>query len=127
MPLRWDIGTNRISSNSPNTGYDTKFLQHPTQYATASYWVQCSISDMIFAGHTHGGQVRVPGFGALVANCDIPLWQARGLSDWNHAGHTVRHPKNVVALGALLALPLRKQVRRREPGDPLCAAFCGFI
>ena len=38
-------------------------------------------ADAIFAGHTHGGQVRVPGFGALVANCDIPLRQARGLSD----------------------------------------------
>ena len=42
-------------------------------------------ADMIFAGHTHGGQVRLPGFGALVANCDIPLRQARGLSDWTHA------------------------------------------
>jgi predicted TIM-barrel fold metal-dependent hydrolase len=50
LPLSLHIGTNRISSNSPNNGYDTKFLQHPTQYATASYWVQCSISDMIFAG-----------------------------------------------------------------------------
>ena len=40
------------------------------------------------AGHTHGGQVRVPGFGALVANCDIPLRQASGLSSWHESGHT---------------------------------------
>ena len=40
---------------------------------------------MIFAGHTHGGQVCVPGFGALVTNCDIPRRQARGLSIWTHA------------------------------------------
>lgn len=40
---------------------------------------------MIFAGHTHGGQVRLPGYGALVANCDIPRKQARGLSLWRHA------------------------------------------
>jgi predicted MPP superfamily phosphohydrolase len=40
---------------------------------------------MIFAGHTHGGQVCVPGFGALVTNCDIPRKQVKGLSIWRHA------------------------------------------
>lgn len=42
-------------------------------------------ADVIFAGHTHGGQVRVPGYGALVTNCDIPRDQAQGLSLWQHA------------------------------------------
>ena len=36
--------------------------------------------DLMLAGHTHGGQVRLPGIGALVANCDLPLDQARGAS-----------------------------------------------
>lgn len=40
---------------------------------------------VIFAGHTHGGQVCVPGYGALVTNCDIPRNQVRGLSLWHHA------------------------------------------
>ena len=39
----------------------------------------------IFAGHTHGGQVRAPGLPALVTNCDIPADQASGLSHWSHA------------------------------------------
>ena len=34
---------------------------------------------LLFAGHTHGGQVCVPGFGALVTNCDLDRARAKGL------------------------------------------------
>jgi uncharacterized protein len=64
-------------------------------------------ADVIFGGHTHGGQVRIP-FSpkALVANCDIPLDQARGLSTWSHDGRTV--PLNVSAgLGHSIYAPVR--------------------
>jgi predicted MPP superfamily phosphohydrolase len=36
--------------------------------------------DLILAGHTHGGQLCLPGIGALVTNCDLPTGQAKGLS-----------------------------------------------
>ncbi len=36
--------------------------------------------DVVLSGHTHGGQVRLPGIGALVGNCDLPLDQVRGAS-----------------------------------------------
>jgi uncharacterized protein len=43
---------------------------------------------LVFAGHTHGGQLCIPGFGALVTNCDLPRQQAKGLSRWSSAGRT---------------------------------------
>ncbi|MFD0996468.1 metallophosphoesterase [Pseudoclavibacter chungangensis] len=42
-------------------------------------------ADAIFAGHTHGGQVCVPLYGALVTNCDIPRRQVSGASSWRSA------------------------------------------
>ncbi len=36
--------------------------------------------DLLLAGHTHGGQLRVPGYGALVTNCGIDRDRASGLS-----------------------------------------------
>ncbi|XNQ41145.1 metallophosphoesterase [Georgenia phoenicis] len=39
-------------------------------------------ADVILAGHTHGGQLRVPGYGALVTNCDLDRERASGLHGW---------------------------------------------
>lgn len=38
--------------------------------------------DLLLAGHTHGGQVCVPGVGALVTNCGLDRRYARGLHPW---------------------------------------------
>ncbi|MCK9795207.1 metallophosphoesterase [Isoptericola sp. 4D.3] len=39
-------------------------------------------ADVVLAGHTHGGQLRLPGYGALVTNCDIDRRRASGLHGW---------------------------------------------
>lgn len=44
---------------------------------------------LVLAGHTHGGQLRVPGLGALVTNCDLAPRRARGLS--RHTDSTLLH------------------------------------
>jgi len=63
-------------------------------------------ADLILGGHTHGGQVRVPGIGALTANCDLPVHQARGLSVWYDAERAAY--LNVSAgLGASIYAPIR--------------------
>jgi predicted MPP superfamily phosphohydrolase len=45
--------------------------------------------DLVLAGHTHGGQLRVPGVGALVTNCGLDRSRARGASRWG--AHTWLH------------------------------------
>jgi predicted MPP superfamily phosphohydrolase len=37
---------------------------------------------LLIAGHTHGGQLCIPGFGAIVTNCDLDRRRAKGVSRW---------------------------------------------
>jgi predicted MPP superfamily phosphohydrolase len=61
---------------------------------------------LVLAGHTHGGQLRLPGYGALVTNCDLPRERARGLTrddrGWLHVS---------AGLGSSPYLPLRLACR----------------
>ncbi|WP_310527953.1 metallophosphoesterase [Nocardioides sp.] len=48
------------------------YLRVLDRYAADGY-------DAVIAGHTHGGQVCLPGFGALTTNCDLEPARAKGL------------------------------------------------
>lgn len=47
--------------------------------------------DLIMAGHTHGGQVCEPGYGALVTNCDLDTDRVKDLSRHTAGGRTANH------------------------------------
>ncbi|MFM9376956.1 metallophosphoesterase [Gordonia sp. VNK21] len=38
--------------------------------------------DLVMAGHTHGGQLCLPGYGALVTNCHLDRSRVKGVSNW---------------------------------------------
>jgi predicted MPP superfamily phosphohydrolase len=61
---------------------------------------------LVLAGHTHGGQLRVPFAGPVVTNCDLPRWRARGLTveqgTWLHVS---------AGLGTSPYLPVRTACR----------------
>lgn len=64
-------------------------------------------ADLILAGHTHGGQVCLPGGRALTTNCDLPTSQASGVSTVTSASGR-RTPLHVSAgIGTSATAPIR--------------------
>ncbi|HEU0257755.1 MAG TPA: metallophosphoesterase [Microbacteriaceae bacterium] len=76
----------------------------------------------IFAGHTHGGQICLPFFGALVTNCDLPRRQAKGLSLWRN-GFRSAYLNVSAGVGTSIYAPVRFACRPEaslvtfEPGE----------
>jgi len=54
-------------------------------HTPAPYLLDAMAADgftLLLAGHTHGGQVCIPGYGALTTNCDLPHSMAKGVHRW---------------------------------------------
>ena len=66
-------------------------------------------AQLILAGHTHGGQVCVPGVGALVTNCDLDTSRVKGLSRWPDAAGPWLHVS--AGLGTSPFAPVRLACR----------------
>ncbi|WP_157672880.1 metallophosphoesterase [Arcanobacterium phocae] len=70
-------------------------------------WVLDMMDDddatLAFAGHTHGGQVNLPGSHALVTNCDLPRRYANGLFEWPPPKNHLEEPHVVKRNGTVVA------------------------
>ncbi|GEM_PF-17908 len=66
--------------------------------------------DLVLAGHTHGGQLGLPFYGALVTNCDLPRGFAKGLHTWR-TGRTSTQLHVSAGLGTSPFVPLRIATR----------------
>jgi uncharacterized protein len=64
-------------------------------------------ADLVLAGHTHGGQLCVPGYGALVTNCDLPTKKAKGVHEHSGPGGLTTTVHVSAGLGENLFTPVR--------------------
>jgi predicted MPP superfamily phosphohydrolase len=78
------IGRDAMPGAAGRDGAVTLGVVH-APYARALRALADDGADLILAGHTHGGQVCVPGYGALVTNCDLDTGRVKGLSRWPDA------------------------------------------
>lgn len=77
-------------------------LTHAPYARVLDQYAACR-ADLVLAGHTHGGQVCLPGFGALVNNTDLPLRYSGGMHLWKMG--TVVNPAPRVNKGTIYPLP----------------------
>ncbi|MBR5951432.1 MAG: metallophosphoesterase [Actinomycetaceae bacterium] len=107
-----------VGVDDPHISYDRYPVQHPegdkqgggahikigvthapyTRVLDAMSEEKCHL---IFAGHTHGGQVCLPKAGSLVTNCDLSRMYASGLFQWPPTGEAPRNADAEVSFGQL--------------------------
>jgi uncharacterized protein len=82
------IGRDRYVSAPPDPSAELHLgVTHSPEPRVLDPMVRDGLS-LVLAGHTHGGQVCVPFYGALTTNCELPRKMARGLhrygESWLH-------------------------------------------
>ena len=97
-------GADEPASDRPPAPLRIGVVHAPYQEALGTLLTEGA--DLLLAGHTHGGQVRVPGVGALTSNCDLPTAQARGMSVWYDA-HRAAFLNVSAGLGNSIYAPVR--------------------
>lgn len=75
---RGDLRVARRNGDERRLGLAVVHSPDPSAELVALGW------DLVVAGHTHGGQVCLPGGRALVTNCSIPPRMAKGLFRLGH-------------------------------------------
>jgi len=75
------IGRDRMPAPDPHRGQLHVGVTH-APYARALGALKDDGAQVLLAGHTHGGQVCVPWYGALVTNCDLDTGRVKGVSGW---------------------------------------------
>ena len=100
----WHVGKAKLEALREADSYTIALTHAP--YLKVLESLTLLGAKMIFAGHTHGGQVRLPFIGALTTNSDLPNRFARGTSGWEFQGK--RSILSVVAgLGNSIFAPVR--------------------
>lgn len=87
-----------FSNVEPNT--PTILMAH---YPSTSFQLSDRQAHLVLSGHTHGGQIRIPGFGCLWPNDRIPRTMSSGL-------HVVNENHVHVSAGIGVSLPLRMRI-----------------
>jgi predicted MPP superfamily phosphohydrolase len=100
----YHIGLSDLESVSESSQF-TIALTHAPYMKVIERFTSVGAS-LIFAGHTHGGQVRLPFVGALTTNSDLPNKFARGVSGWEF-GDKESILSVVAGLGNSIFAPVR--------------------
>jgi predicted MPP superfamily phosphohydrolase len=101
------LGYDELDDQPADTSADLAIgVAHAPYLRVLDHWNALGYP-LILAGHTHGGQLRMPFYGALVTNCDLDRKRARGLHTHRTPGHEPSWLHVSAGLGTSRFAPVR--------------------